>query len=141
MPTDIRDVKRRIPRSVRLKRVKAQLAVLWSIAVRRRDGGKCIMCGKTEGLNAHHWLFRKSHSKALAFNVANGATLCAYPCHLGRIHHDGDGDFALRLADKMRERLGEGIIEKMREIAKTPHEEWTLEMFEELRDKFLEAKP
>ena len=132
MPTDIRDVRRRIPRAVRLKRVKAQLAVLWSIAVRRRDGA-CVLCGKMDTLQAHHWLFHKAHSMALAFNPANGATLC-YGCHIIKIHMRADGSEILRLYETMREKLGQETIDAMREIAKPPHEEWTLEMFEELRE-------
>ena len=69
-------------------------------------------------MNAHHWLFRKSHSVRLALDTANGATLCAYPCHLGRIHHDGDGDFVLKLADKMFEIVGKEKVEEMRRTAK-----------------------
>ena len=127
-----------INRALRLKRVKKQLAVLWSLAVRRRDGGRCVMCGKAEGLNAHHWRYRKSHSLALAFNPANGATLCAYPCHLGRIHHDGDGAFVARFFEVMRQKLGDAVIAEMDEIAKPPHQTITLEWLEELRDKFKE---
>ena len=149
MPTDIRDVlarrkERRAKRAakgpnrqVRMKRVKAQLAVLWSIAVRRRDG-KCVMCGKTDGLQAHHWLFHKSHSMALAFNVANGATLC-YVDHIIKIHQRADGEHIMRLMEIMTQRVGSAVIEQLREIAKPPHETITLEMLEELRDKFLSS--
>ena len=57
---------------------------LWSQAVRRRDR-ECVMCRKVEGLQAHHWLIRRSHSMALAVDIANGATLCysrrrLHPC-------------------------------------------------------------
>lgn len=127
-----------INRALRLKRVKKQLAVLWSLAVRRRDG-KCVMCGKTEYLQAHHWLFRKRHSLALAYNVANGAALC-YGCHIGRVHQDGDGYFVMRLGQIMTQRLGDEIVRQMEEIAKPPHQTITLEWLEELRDKFLECK-
>ena len=66
-------------RQVQIKRIKKVLQGLWSKAVRERDGDKCLMCGKTEFLHAHHWLFRKGHSLALAFDVRNGAALC-YGC-------------------------------------------------------------
>jgi hypothetical protein len=120
-------------RATRMRRVKAQLAVLWSIAVRRRDG-KCVMCGKTDTLQAHHWLFFKSHSMALAFNPANGATLC-YPCHIFKLHMRGDGDFAMRLCETMTARVGSGIVEEMREIARNPRP-ISLEELEELRYAF-----
>lgn len=110
--------KRRINRKSEIKRLKKSGLILWSLAVRSRDGNRCLMCGRTSNLNAHHWLFRKSHSVRLALDPANGATLCAYPCHLGRIHHDGDGDFMLKLADKMFEIVGKEKVEEMRRTAK-----------------------
>lgn len=90
---------------------------LWSQAVRNRDG-KCIMCYKTETLQAHHWLFRRGHSMALAVDIANGATLC-YGCHIGRVHHDGDGDFIFRLGDTMTALVGPGKVAEMRITAQT----------------------
>lgn len=50
----------------------------WSLAVRRRDG-KCVKCGATGRLHAHHVIpWRKDASKR--FDVGNGITLCV-PCH------------------------------------------------------------
>lgn len=110
---------KKVPKAKRTKRLKKAGHVLWSLVVRKRDGNKCLMCGSVQSLNAHHWLFRKSHSVRLALDPANGATLCAYPCHLGRIHSDGDGDFMLRLADKMTAIVGAVKVEEMRETART----------------------
>ena len=106
-----------INRRERQKRLKKAGLVLWSIVVRKRDGNRCIMCGKTEYLQAHHWLFRKSHSVRLALDPDNGATLC-YGCHIGRVHHDGDGDFILRLAEKMTEKVTPAKVAEMRETAR-----------------------
>lgn len=106
-------------RKDQIKALKKRGHPLWSLVVRGRDGHKCLMCGKTDNLNAHHWLFRKSHSVRLALDPANGATLCAYPCHLGRVHHDGDGDFILRLADKMTAIVGAAKVEEMRQTSRT----------------------
>ena len=110
---------KKIPKANRIKRLKKKGLVDWSIAVRRRDGNKCLMCGKTEYLQAHHWLFRRSHSVRLAFDIANGATLC-YGCHIGRIHTDGDGDFMLRLADRMIAIVSPEKVAEMRETARHP---------------------
>lgn len=92
---------------------------LWSRAVRKRDRNRCVMCGKAEGLQAHHWLFRRSHSLALSVDICGGVTLC-YGCHIGRIHRDGDGDFMLRLAAKMQAIMGDGEIDRMRTVALNP---------------------
>ena len=89
----------------------------WSKAVRARDG-KCVMCHKTDTLQAHHWLFRRGHSMALAVDIANGATLC-YGCHIGRVHHDGDGDFIFRLGDTMTRLVGPEKVAEMRITAQT----------------------
>lgn len=112
-------MKRPPNRQQRLKRIKKLLSVEWSLAVRERDHHRCLMCGKMDHLSAHHWLIRKGHSLALAFAIDNGATLC-YGCHLGKIHRDGDGLFAMMLFDKMREIVGQDAIDNMKECAAHP---------------------
>ena len=50
----------------------------WARIVKRRDG-KCVKCGATEKLHAHHVIaWRKDASKR--FDVGNGITLCVR-CH------------------------------------------------------------
>ena len=122
-------------RQVQIKRIKKVLQGLWSKAVRERDGNKCLMCGKTEFLHAHHWLFRKGHSLALAFDVRNGAALC-YGCHIGRLHHDGDGEFIMRFLELMRNKIGASDIAGMEEIARHPHT-LTLEDLQEVHDGYI----
>lgn len=51
----------------------------WAVAVKRRDGYKCVACGATGKLHAHHVIsWRKDASKR--FDVDNGISLCI-PCH------------------------------------------------------------
>lgn len=50
----------------------------WSQAVRRRDG-KCMQCGATERLHAHHVQSWHKHPE-LRYVATNGVTLCAR-CH------------------------------------------------------------
>jgi len=50
----------------------------WSSAVKNRDQ-KCMECGKTEDLHAHHIKHKSSHPE-LSLDVDNGKTLC-YSCH------------------------------------------------------------
>lgn len=62
------------------KRLRASYASkAWSAAVRQRDGHKCVECGATGKLHAHHIKPWKDN-EALRFDVQNGATLCP-PCH------------------------------------------------------------
>lgn len=53
--------------------------VEWSLAVRERDGHKCVECGATGKLHAHHIKPWKTHPE-LRHDVSNGETLCP-PCH------------------------------------------------------------
>ena len=49
----------------------------WANAVKDRDGRKCVICGDTERLNAHHIIVRENHETKL--DVMNGLSLC--PTH------------------------------------------------------------
>lgn len=57
----------------------AALTVRWSRAVRERDGHKCVECGATGRLHAHHIKSWKDHPE-LRHELSNGITLCP-PCH------------------------------------------------------------
>ena len=60
------------------KRGKRILA-FWSKIIRKRDG-KCLKCGSTIKLEAHH-IKQKNSYPQLAFKIWNGGTLCD-TCHL-----------------------------------------------------------
>lgn len=61
------------------RRLRASYASkAWSLEVRSRDG-KCVECGATGKLHAHHVKPWKKHPE-LRFDVSNGITLCP-PCH------------------------------------------------------------
>ena len=47
---------------------------LWSLRVKERDGFKCVVCGKTSGLNSHHIYSRSNFSTR--WDINNGVTLC-----------------------------------------------------------------
>ena len=70
--------------SDKIKRLKKKCDELWSKAVRLRDG-RCLLCGKTDGLAAHHYIHTKGSSLHHRFNVKNGITLC-YACHIHKVH-------------------------------------------------------
>lgn len=57
----------------------------WRMAVFSRDNHTCLMCGKRGGyLHAHH-VRPFAQYLDLRFDVNNGATLCAEPCHKATI--------------------------------------------------------
>lgn len=66
--------------------MKKKCDELWSQAVRLRDG-RCLLCGKTDGLNAHHYIVSRARSLAHRHNVKNGIALC-FACHIYKVHTD-----------------------------------------------------
>lgn len=59
----------------------------WSLLVRNRDGNKCVRCGSTAKLEAHHVKSYKDFPE-LRYDIDNGETLCNI-CH--RKHHKKNG--------------------------------------------------
>lgn len=72
-----------------LSRIKKALYSDWSLRVKQRDGFKCVLCGATKNLTAHHWYCSDHHAHAARYSVKNGATLC-YACHIRGIHPRAD---------------------------------------------------
>lgn len=72
-----------------LSRIKKALYADWSLRVRSRDGFKCLLCGSTENITAHHWYCSDHHAHAARYSVDNGATLC-YACHIRGVHSRAD---------------------------------------------------
>lgn len=112
---------KKLSKEKQIKRIKEANWQSCRQVVLARDDNKCVMGCPPRPLNCHHWLFRRSHSVALAFEPDNVITLCAYPCHLGYIHHDGDGDFIMRMCEKMISRIGPERVKEMQEIAAHPY--------------------
>lgn len=68
----------------KIKSLKTKCDRLWSEAVRTRDG-ECILCGRKDTLQAHHWIHSRAQGNLHRWNVKNGVTLC-YGCHLHKVH-------------------------------------------------------
>jgi len=56
----------------------------WREAVIKRDG-KCVICGETKHLNAHH-IDHATYFPEKRFDIDNGVTLC-HNCH-SHFHND-----------------------------------------------------
>ena len=70
----------RIGKTHNLDHYETKLALFtWGRAVKKRDNNKCIRCGSTSKLEAHHIKHKKTNPE-LAFDVSNGITLCDQ-CH------------------------------------------------------------
>lgn len=76
---------------------------IWSKLVRERDG-KCLVCGKTEYLAAHHFVGRAN--KSVRLELDNGITLCP-SCHTFNNNfsaHRTPKDFKIWFKEKYPER-------------------------------------
>ena len=43
----------------------------------KRDGYKCVICARTDNLDAHHIIERRLFGKNGGYHLSNGATLCS----------------------------------------------------------------
>jgi hypothetical protein len=84
---------------------------LWASIVKERDG-KCIYCGSTRNLNAHH-IFTKARHGNLRWEVSNGVTLCA-GCHTFGVHIN-PAPYMLEII----EYVGNDTMERLRVQAQT----------------------
>jgi hypothetical protein len=51
-----------------------QLDTIWSKKVKELAGGRCVICGETNYLNAHHYIGRQN--KATRWYIPNGIAVC-----------------------------------------------------------------
>lgn len=56
------------------KKLLKQQDKAWSLAVKERDNNKCVYCGETKMVNAHHLIPREN--KFFRHLIENGVTLC-----------------------------------------------------------------
>ena len=71
-----------------------KLDALWALCIKARDK-RCVMCGRTENLNAHHCVVHKGvGASKIRWLLDNGTTLCA-GCHMG-IHNHNNASFVRR---------------------------------------------
>ena len=56
-----------------------KLHQIWIRSVKERDGNKCMICGKTENIHAHHIKPWKTNPE-LRYELSNGISLCS-SCH------------------------------------------------------------
>lgn len=70
----------------------------WAREVKMRDGNKCVICGSTDNLDAHHIIPKNKHPE-LEFKVENGVTLC-------REHHAMVHPYMINYMKKVRENDG-----------------------------------
>ena len=78
---------RKLTRSGAIRKLDA----LWALCIKARDK-RCVMCGRTENLNAHHCVVHKGvGASKIRWLLDNGTTLCA-GCHMG-IHNHNNASF------------------------------------------------
>ena len=89
----------------------------WSLAVRNRDNNKCVVCGSSKMLNAHHIIPREN--KDFRFDINNGISLCVlhHKFSLEISPHRNPFVFIFWLADKRNEQTNY-LIDKLQELAR-----------------------
>lgn len=90
--------------------LKKKCDELWSKAVRLRDG-RCLLCGKTDGLNAHHYVQSRARSLTHRHNVKNGITLC-FACHIYKVHTDA----TVNMLERVKRAAIENGVATLKEI-------------------------
>lgn len=72
----LRYIQTEIYRKKMEKRERNRQLTIWSLAVKGRDGSKCVVCGAVKGLNAHHIIV--SQNPLFRFDINNGIALCQF---------------------------------------------------------------
>ena len=106
------------PRKRKKKISNATLLKLWGEVVRARDK-KCVLCGRTENVHAHHAIVRSGQSLGARFISDNGITLCHHH-HIQGVH-GGDKDATVLLAEIhaiIKKRIGQ---ERFAEVSAIGH--------------------
>ena len=108
---------------------KRKLHILWSYAVRVRDGYVCQWC-KHDGKiradkrnHAHHIVARSLCGNNGAFDVDNGMTLC-YHCHIDRLK--AEPDEYIRFRDSWLSVDYQDLRDKFRPVVKFTEEFYEL---------------
>ena len=91
---------------------KEEALGLWSKCVRERDG-HCLLCGRTDRLQAHH--IRSVRHAATRYDLCNGMTLC-FPCH--SLQHFNPELFHDRIIDRIGAAEYDRLKKKSSEIVK-----------------------
>ena len=99
-----------------IAKIKKELDGLWSAKVRERDE-KCVMCGKKERLQAHHYIKTKARSLKYRWDIRNGITLC-YGCHMYGVHKTASFEAVSGLVDYA---VKNGVL-TAREVAEIAHD-------------------
>lgn len=83
----IKNTKKRAKAKVKTKSVKQLRKIADDLAsqVTRLRDKRCLMCGATEGLQAHHFIVTKGASTKHRWDLRNLISLC-YPCHIHKVH-------------------------------------------------------
>ena len=120
-----------MPRKPSKKTLKTKLDKAWSLAIRKRAGNKCEVCGKKESLNAHHIVGRRN--LRLRWELYNGVALCAghHTFKLESAHQDSEW-FHFWLEEHRWEDLCKVNVERVKGIKK-----WSID---ELQDKLKELQ-
>lgn len=102
-------------KSTRTK-LKDAIDKLWSLAIRKMYGNRCIICYRTTTLSAHHVIVRKAQTDGVRWLKYNGIPLC-YVCHIQKYHgQQADKDWHEIFIRRVNELIPMEEQEKVKEI-------------------------
>ena len=79
------------------KRLQKQCKDLWKIAVFKKNGTTCELCGGNWKLTAHHYFYQSTYG-FLKFDIDNGIVLCG-KCHF-KLHHQDPKSVESQIEEK-----------------------------------------
>jgi 5-methylcytosine-specific restriction endonuclease McrA len=109
------------------KSLRKECDQLWKLAVVKKYGNKCLVCGK-EAQDIHHFI-SKGKSVALRYDIDNGVPLCR-KCHFD-FHFRPDKLIDIVIAFKRGKEWIEALLERKKNRAKAT-KAWYLEQREKL---------
>ena len=99
------------------KKLRIEADKLWRLAVYKKYGLKCEVCGK-KATEPHHF-FPKSLYGHLRYNIENGVPLC-HRCHFSR-HHQGDPIISMIIRNKRGRLWYEELLKKAQNRPKSSY--------------------
>ena len=112
------------------KTAKKRLDIICSEVIRKRDK-RCLVCGRSDHLQAHHAIKRKHGGGVTRWVLKNLVTLC-YGCHIGKLHGSSDSDFLEEYLAKLDKKIPEVNRLRIRRMANRKYN-FNREVYEKTR--------
>ena len=120
-----------------LKTLHNKALKLWKIAVKMRDENKCVVCGDTRMLNAHHIQSSRMWPE-LRYDIDNGVSVCPKHHKWGKNSFHQDATMYNKYIHPNQRMREEDLISRWNGKEFTANEPW-LKASIRLLEKYIEA--